>query len=413
MAKASKTYLPYAYRLLQVYHACVVEGGLWLFDPSSKVWLHGREVCDRIVTRLDNSTRRTDRSEIYDLAYNLAPVRGYSDPALVQVANGVLDVRTGELHAPSADFVVPNVIPWPYDPAAGSDAVKRYLDEVSDGDPETLAQIEEMLGAAICRIRIPYFWVITSPAGAASTGKSTLGELAIALVGESNASALDTHEMGDHFQISCLRQKLLTASLDTSAAPVPPAALGVLKKIPTQDLLHADVKNGVPVDFHPYATVLIVANRPPAIIRDEGLARRAVTVVLHHHFPESGREPVRELANDSDMEALLNHAVTGVQRLLKKGPTMGAASIAATAAIRQRSSTVLSWLDDAGFDAAGIEGRTCQETYLAYQTWCDAGGERPEAKRDFEDEVQRLIPDLSVEKCRWQGQPPQRRWIAS
>lgn len=407
-----RDYQPFAYRLLQAYHACLVEGEPWLFDPGERSWAHGREACDRIVTSLDGGTKRADRAEVFDLTRNLAPRRRYSDPGLVQVANGVVDVRTGELHDSSEDWLVPNVIPWPYDPDARSDAAERYLDEVSDGDADTLAQVEELLGATICRIRVPHFWLVTSPQDAASTGKSTLGELALALAGEGNSAALDAHELGDHFQVACLRNRLLVASLDTSSAPLPSASLSVLKKVPTQDLLHADVKNGVPVDFHPYATVLIVANRAPALIRDEGLARRAVTVVLRHRFPEVGREPVTELSNDEDMATLMNHAIDGIQRLLAQGPTRGTASLAASAALRERSSTVLSWLGDSGSDAAALEGRTCQETYDVYSAWCGLVGERAEPKRDFEDEVLRLVGGIAIAKRRWNGAPPQRRWVA-
>ena len=275
--------MPYANCLLTRHHAGIIPGGaLALWDASGRRYVLGERAANRILIHEDPSLTRSDRAEVIATVMGLAPEVDLADPRFIQFLDVVLDVTTGDTLEPSPELVIPNVIPHAWNPAAHDARVEEFLGSISCGCESTLALIEEMLGAAVYRGRIPYIWVVVGVApvegGDASNGKSTLCAIAVKLVGRENSAELDVHDLGRNFMTASLLGALLDVSSDTSSAPIPPSALSILKRIPTQDVLMADVKYAQPVRFRPYATMVIAANRVPGFVVDAGLKRRTRVV---------------------------------------------------------------------------------------------------------------------------------------
>jgi len=409
MAAKRRNLRPYYNHMLSDHHACVIDGVVHAYTDGR--WLSGEDGVARILAGMDLELRSNERHEVYEMLRLTAPQRAFSPARYVQFANGVLDIDTMDLEPPSPELIVPTAIPWAWYPSAKSDAVEEYLDTLSDGNAETLAQLEEVMGAAISRVRMACFWALTSPR--ASAGKSQFADVVTALVGADNAIALDVHQLGDHFMTVGLRNKLLCVSPDTPSSPVDPESRGILKRSCTQDLVRADVKNRQPLDFRPFCTMLVVANSLPALLTDEGLKRRCVPIVLTGQFPEGRRLPSDELANERDMPALLMHAMAGLARLMEAGPTRGALSDEAFGELEIASSTVEQWCDDNGVNAVSLDGETCQESYRSYASWAADSGTKALPKSAFEREVRKAFGSLSIQKCRKNGSTPQRRWVAS
>lgn len=409
-----KDYNPLANRLLSAHRACLVDGVLHAFVDGR--WVHGKDAVLSAIARMDRSTTRVDRAEVYDLVLRLAPERGYSDPRYLQFANRVLDIRTMDFREPSPDFLIPNLIPWMWDPTAVSDAVEEYLDSTATGDSGTRALIEEMLGASVSRARLPYIWVVVgtskSRGGDAKNGKSTLLLIASLMAGRANTCELDVHDFGRHFMTVSLRGVTLAISTDTSSAQIEPASLSVLKRVPTQDPILADVKNAQAVRFRPYASVLIAANRVPGFVADSGLERRTVVVPLSGQFPEGAADPTSALDNDDCMSAMLVHAVTGLRRLLENGPIMTATGEDERAKLVSISSTVGQWSDERNVDTLWLDGQTCMNVYRDYQLWCLDAGYKPMPKGEFDRELAGRFPDVTARKCRRNGSTPTNRWVA-
>ncbi len=382
--------------------------GRWSSDP--------REL-DRLLTGIDVTLIRSERAELASTLSNLAPTGRLSDPRFVQFENCVLDVLSGRSSPSDPGLVVPNVIPHAWDPGARHDGVEDFLDSISCGEGDVRALVEEMLGACLSRARIPYIWVLAGMArcsgGDAANGKSTLCELARALVGAENSVELDVHDLGRSFMTCTLRDKLLAVSSDSSSAPVPPASLSVLKKIPTQDVIMADVKFSAPVRFRPYATVILAANRIPGFISDEGLKRRTRLIPMRAKFEEGLRDPLPELETPEAMSALLVHAVAGLRRLLDRGPTECPGGSEAVEALAVLSSPVAQWVDDANMDPKALHGRQASSVYSNYALWSEGSGTRALPKAEFERELSSLFPSLEVRKCRHAGGTPTRRWMNS
>lgn len=408
--------MPYANRLLTRHHAGIIPGGaLALWDASGRRHVLGEHAANRILIHEDPSLTRSDRAEVIATVMGLAPEVDLADPRFIQFLDVVLDVTTGDTLEPSPELVIPNVIPHAWNPAAHDARVEEFLGSISCGCESTLALIEEMLGAAVYRGRIPYIWVVVGVApvegGDASNGKSTLCAIAVKLVGRENSAELDVHDLGRNFMTASLLGALLDVSSDTSSAPIPPSALSILKRIPTQDVLMADVKYAQPVRFRPYATMVIAANRVPGFVVDAGLKRRTRVIPLRGHFEEGGADPAVELDNEECMSALAVHAVAGLRRLLGQGPTASEDGEASLGSLVALSSSVAQWVDDRDVSAKWLEGRACSATYRGYADWCADAGTQALPKGEFERELPSVVPGVSVRKCRHKGSAPTRRWM--
>ena len=412
MAKA-KSHLPAAQCILDAYHATRVGNVTYFF--AGNAWHSGDRKLDELIVSLDPSTTRSDRAEIRDLVSLMAPEGEFAPARYIAFMNGVLDILTMRFSAPSPDLLVPNQIPWDWDPGARSTVVEDYLDSTSANDASARARIEEMLGASLYRGKLPYLFIIVGMApvadGDASNGKSTLIALDFALVGRRNALALDIQLFGQRFMAANLAGKLVVGSPDAPSTKPDANSLSVLKSTVTSDPVSSDTKNGPLVEFRPYATVVIAANRVPPFIVDAGLKRRPVVIPLKARFPKNGPDPLDALANDANMSALLVRAVDGLKRLIEQGPTPCVDGDRAFGGLIALSSSIEQWADDEGVEPAGLNGEPCASVYQRYSTWCGFAGEKPLARGEFDHEIMIRWPGLVHKRCRFSGQATTKRWI--
>lgn len=398
--------------VLEAYHAVNVDGVAHFF--SGGAWHSGDRELNGLVARLDPRSNRTDRAEVRDLVSLLAPEIGPAPANFIAFANGVLNVDTMDFSAAAPDLLVPNRIPWDWEPGARSDEVEEYLDSTAAGDASARSRIEEMLGACLFRGRLPYLFVLVGmapvPDGDASNGKSTLVELAFRLVGEENRCALDIHLFGKRFMAGNIAGKLVVGSPDSPSDRPDASALSVLKSVATGDVISSDVKNGPLVTFRPHATVVMAANKVPPFLVDAGLRRRTVVVPLRGKFAKGGSDPLGLICTDEHMPALLVHAVEGLERLRASGPAPCASADSAFGGLVALSSTIEQWVDDDEVDPAKLNGEPCTSTYQRYAAWCSLANEKPLTRGEFDREPANRWPGLAAKRCRHAGQATTKRW---
>lgn len=401
--------------ILEQGHAQVVDDATYFFAEGA--WHSSPRELDELVVGIERGTTRSDRAEVRDLVALLAPKGEFAPPRYVAFRNGILDIETMAFRAASPELLVPNQIPWDWVPGATSDAVETYLDTTAAGNPAVRARIEEMLGACIYRKALAIIFLVLGaapvPDGSAANGKSTLAKLCRLMVGERNARSLDVHVFGARFMAANLAGALLDVSPDTSPECPDNASLSVLKSVATGDRISSDVKNCDVIEFEPFATPIIVANRAPGFLVDSGLKSRPVVIPLKGKFPRRGPDPTDRIATDENMPALLALAVDGLLRLLDRGPTPCPDGDVAYADVIALSSSIDLWAVDRGVDPANLNGRPCAAVYQLYEGWCRSQGEAPVRRADFDLEVRDRWPGLRSERRRFNGQPTTNRWFFS
>lgn len=148
-----------------------------------------------------HSRRRADEV-VYDVETS-APVldeKVNTSLDLINVKNGLLDWRTGELKPHTPDHLSTIQLAVAYDPnARGSGVVDYFLQSTlveGQGDPDNARLTEEFLG--YCLIPTTQFETAFCALGGGANGKSVFLHLFEALLGENNVSNIPLQEIAGH-----------------------------------------------------------------------------------------------------------------------------------------------------------------------------------------------------------------------
>ena len=133
----------------------------------------GNEAASKWATR---SLSRPSRDNLLRLARSEPPlaVTGDdwdSDPWLLGVANGVLDLRTGELRDGQPGHLVTKTAPIAFDKDAPAPRWEKFLTEIFADNPELVSYMRRVVGYALTGVTSEQcFWVLH---GVGSNGKTT------------------------------------------------------------------------------------------------------------------------------------------------------------------------------------------------------------------------------------------------
>ena len=246
-----------------------------------------------------------------------------AEAGLVNLRNGVLDFRTGDLAA--AD---PLAFPWlhqlpvEWNPDATCPEVDRFLAEILP-DQEHVDLVYEMMGYCLLPGQsLKKAFLLT---GSGDNGKSVLLRLLQRLLGEDNCAAIPLRQLSDsRFQTARLPGKLLNACGDMGKASV--ADTQVVKLITGGDPITAEHKNGHPFDFTATCKLVFAANSlPTTFYHEDAWHNRWVVIEFARTFDaeaiaawvQEGRE-ARLFAPDQ-VQGMLVKVVQAAARLMERG----------------------------------------------------------------------------------------------
>jgi P4 family phage/plasmid primase-like protien len=174
---------------------------------------------------------------------------------VINVKNGLLDVRTLELKPHRPDFLSPTQLPVVYDPEAQCPQIDKFIEEVFPADAVELAY--EIAAHLIIPDTSKQKAVLLS--GVGGNGKSVYLRLLTALLGSRNTSSLPLHRLeADRFAVSCLLGKLANICSDLPGTTMQDSA--VFKSITGGDELTGEFKFLPQFKFVPFARLLFSSN---------------------------------------------------------------------------------------------------------------------------------------------------------
>ncbi len=235
------------------------------------------------------------------------------EPFIVNLKNGLLDMRTQKFLPHTPDFISFGQLPVEYRPDARCPAVLKFLAEVVDeGD---IPLLQEWIGYHLWR-GYPVHKVMLL-IGSGGNGKSTFLSLLGAFVGSMNITPVSIQQLNeDRFAVAELYGKLANISADLPQGRL--KATGIFKMASGGDEIPAQRKNGQPFKFVNYAKISYSANVVPAT-PDSTTAfwRRFVIVNFPHQFIGANEEKglIDKLTTAEELSGLLNWALEGLQRL--------------------------------------------------------------------------------------------------
>lgn len=367
-----------------------------LYQYASGVWISDGErvIRNRVTELLQNLYRTAYANVVIDMLRSREPTLGDDqlDTTYLNLPNGLLDWRTGQLH--SHDPAVPSVIriPVDWDPDATCPQIEQWIGEVFPDDAREF--IEEVIGYSLYNGNPLHKAVLLF--GRGRNGKGTLIRLLQALLGRHNFSSESPQMLDENrFRIAELYGKL--ANLVGDVDPRIFKATETFKKACGEDYLSAERKNGHPFKFVCRALMVCAFNALPRTAdTTEGFFSRWIVVPFPGHFPPGIADPGREdkMHDPAELRGLLVLAVRGLRRVMARNGFQLPPSVEKeTTAFRRVADPVRAFLDDY-VPTLSVEWVPRTEVYNQYHQWCGTTGHSSLSAGGFHERVEASAHDL-------------------
>lgn len=313
-----------------------------------------------------------------------------TDPYLLNVANGLLDLRTGDLHPHYRAAMCHRLSPVAFDSKARAPRWERFLAEVFDGNDALIDFIRRAVGYSLTGAATEDCLLLLH--GSGTNGKSRLLAVLGALLGDyALATDFATFTLQREKQAAIRNDiarlagaRLVTASETSDGLRF---SEGVLKQLTGGDRVAARFLNQEFFEFTIQAKFWLSCNHRPRVHdSSEAFWRRIRLVPFTVSF--RGREDKHLLpALLSELPGILTWAVAGCLEWQAADDLLAPPEVvAATSSYQVDEDTVGRFLADCCEISPDAESTTAA-LYAAYRSWSEGNAERPMGARTFGREI--------------------------
>jgi P4 family phage/plasmid primase-like protien len=355
--------------------------GLFVYDADEKIWTVRDEVVVRnfFYTAMNPKPRSSIVEEAFKTLnnYRAVPI-DFFDRAkrMVNLRNGVLDIKTRSLLPHSPDYGFRNVLSYDYDKGADCPTFKAFLEEIMCGDRDLVSIIQEFMGYIIsgddCWLHKALIFI-----GEGSNGKSTLNQVLLAMVGEKNCSKVPLSRFNDPQFLYQLDGALVNLADENS----PDALLNsdTFKEAVSGGYINVKKLYSQPYPIKNKAKFIFNCNSMP-ISKDKtmGLYRRMLFVPFDKVFTEETADVFIAEKLLKELPGILNFALEGYDRLLeKKKFTHSVQSEDILENFKEAQNDVEQWINECLHVSSDKDSFVASsELYKHYQEWCEENRKR-------------------------------------
>jgi putative DNA primase/helicase len=399
--KAGFSHNDFGDQLIQEYKIIEVNGVLYVYEDG--YYQADDRIIENKMIELYPGILQRQRSEV--LAYikikthvNANDLR--VNPYVINLKNTRLDIRSSKCLEFTPDAIEFDRIPVVYDPSAYCADLDKMLNRVFLGDREVINLFEEMIGAGL--IKHSRYQKAFMLYGSGSNGKSTVLDTVRLFAGANNYSAIPLEKVTERFSTVELENKLYNIGDDVDNVVIKDT--GTLKKLFSGNAVMVERKGENPYTIEPYATHIYSCNAiPRSFDKSDGFYRRWLFVPFNACFsvtdPDYDPMIADKISTPTALSYLLNLAIRGAQRLIKRGRFTEPESVKeALEAYKADNSNTLSWIEDKGLELDYFLENPTDKLYSDFTDWCKLSGIKSAnttgkktfyreviAKYDFED----------------------------
>lgn len=308
-----------------------------------------------------------------------------ADPWLLGTANGIVDLRTGDLHDHDPAALLTRQTAASYDPDAPATDWHRFLERIMP-DPDLRAFLQRLVGYGLVGEQREH--VLPIAYGTGANGKSTLfgalgaalgtyaGKIAVGqLIGRSGTPTGATPEL-----LTLRGRRLVVADEPEAGAHLREAQV---KALTGGDRIVARPLYGAPVEFTPSHSLWIITNHRPAVEgTDEGIWRRLLLIPFTVSVPTDEQDPDLPAKLSAEADGLLAWSVAGCLAWQQRGLDPPDTVTRATAEWRGESDHLAGFIEDRCITSASVSCRA-GDLYDAYVEWCRDAGVEPATATAF------------------------------
>lgn len=335
-------------------------------DVRNKILVHANksEQAPRVRALLDLATTEPEIS--------LGPEAFDADPWLLNVENGTVDLRTGQLRRHRREDLITRLAPVEFDPSATCPRWERFVLEVMDGDEELVTFIQRSLGYALTgdtREECLFFLH-----GAGANGKSILLEIVRGLLGN-YAQTSDFNSFltraGDGPRNDLARMRGTRFVTASEADGDKGFDTRVVKMLTGNDTVVARRLYEESFEFRPQHKIWLAANHKP-VVKEAGHAfwRRMRLIPFTVTFKGKNKEPKDKLEAKlrSEFSGILNWMIEGCLEWQHNGLSEPKAIRRATQNYQEENDIIGEFVSQAcTFDPSSWESIT--DVYKIFSEW--------------------------------------------
>ena len=326
-----------------------------------------------------------------------------SEPHMLGVLNGVVDLRSGELLKNRPDLYITRRAPVGYTPGLTNVRWQQFLDFATGGDKEYQEWLQRAAGYSLTGLsKYDLMFLVYGPAG---SGKNTFVEAIVKCLGtqqyawpfdssilangDGNAQGSDMY----HWAELRGRRMVWVDELPDSER----LKENSVKKLTGSSEISARSPGERPFTFSAQAKLWISTNHRP-IITDDAMWRR-IRPLPFIHVPENPDPDLKEYIFDSDgaLPAVLSWAVEGAIKMLGSSSrdALGWCSVVSEAAeiYRKNEDRIGLFLDEETNIADGST-TPIKALYSVYRIWAEERGEKPMSQTAFQKKMLERNIDL-------------------
>ncbi len=301
---------------------------------------------------------------------------------LLNVKNGTIDLRTGELREHRREDLITKVAPVVYDPDAAAPTWDATLERVLPSE-EVRAFFKRLCGYAITGDVSEH--VLPVLYGTGANGKSTVLNALLEAVGEYGMQAapdlLIAKSGGHPTEVADLFGMRLVASIEVEDGRR--LAESLVKQLTGGDKVRARRMRQDFWQFDPTHTAFLCTNHKPEIRgTDNAIWRRIRLIPFTETLPPAEQDKKLLEKLRAELPGILAWCVEGCLEWRRGGLQAPDEVRKATGAYRSEMDVIGAFLRDE-CEVGRDHRASFKEVYDRYEEWCEDGGEKPETRRKF------------------------------
>lgn len=234
-------------------------------------------------------------------------------PLLLNVKNGTVDLKTGELHPHRRGDFLTKIVPIEYDPDAECPGFATFLSETFDGNVKLIGYMQRCAGYFLTGLTTEQCWWIFH--GPTASGKSTLIKIQHSLLGPyafalKEGYFLLTDNTSDFTKANLAGVRLATCVETNEGKRLDVAKI---KELTGEDVVSGEFKYQNAFEFEPQSKLLLATNHEPHVpAGDDATWRRLKEVPFKKTVPEEKRTPgLAKQLIETEGPGILRWAVLG------------------------------------------------------------------------------------------------------
>ena len=309
-----------------------------------------------------------------------------SDPYLLGITNGVVDLRSGQLQINKPELLVTRYCNASFEEDATCPRWEVFLDQIFQNDSATIDCVQRLLGCTLLGLGKEEILIICY--GYGSNGKSVFNNVIHKILGGYSITAPPSiltsrrkDDTGPRNDLAALAGARYVSINETQAGDRLDEQ--VVKILAGREPISARFLHQEYFEFDPSFTPWLRTNHKPIITgEDDGIWRRLVLLAFQRKFTDDEKDPYLEQKLLEERSGMLMWRIEGARLYLQDGIRQSPRMLAELASYRKDSDLLGEFLAD----------HTTQDTianvnqgtlYKAYQDWANTCGVRPLSKKSF------------------------------